>query len=126
MAGTITYSGIDVMADLLSGQSSSYANAIAVGTGSANVSRDDTSLDNEVHRKAPSSISTTNTGEREYTISITGGSEVPAGTEITEFGLFTSTQDNSGDLVYREVATPITVGDGITQEFVLTINIDIE
>lgn len=125
MAGTITNEGVDVIASSLAGVSTEHAAAVAVGTGTDSVSRNDTALTSEIHREAPTTIVATDAGEREYTIEITGGTEIPAGTEVSEFGLMTSTTADSGTLIYREVATPITVGDGITQEFVLTIDVNI-
>lgn len=87
---------------------------VAVGTGTNSPSGNDTTLDNQVYQGDKSGTNVTiergpGTGEIRTTIEITGGTEVPSGSDITEIGFFTDV----GDLIYREVrSTSITVGSG--------------
>jgi len=98
---------------------------IAVGTGNDSVKKSDTQLANEQYRQSKSSgnvtiEATSNTGEIRCTISITGGTEVTAGSDVVEFGLFSS----DGTLIYREVrgnAVTIDSGDNKVFEFKVTV-----
>lgn len=101
-------------------------NTIAIGDGDAAPSRNDTTLDNQLH-EAPSSSQTviiergTGVGEIRTVIEFTGGSEVPSGSDITEFGLKAS----DGTLLYRELRdTPITVTSGETKIVEIQIFVD--
>lgn len=96
---------------------SEVLDTVAVGTGDTAPTSSDTSLDAEVYSVADSNGNvtvekTTNTGEIRFVVEVTGGTEVPAGTEIIELGALT-TDDR---LFYREVrSSPITVGSGETK-----------
>lgn len=125
MAGTVTEDGTEVFAELGSGATSSGVEAVALGEGTSDVSETDQSMESEVHREAPETITKTGNGEREYSITVTGGTEVPAGTDVSEFGLFDTTTADSGRMIYHEVEDPITVNDGVSQEFIVTLNLDI-
>lgn len=94
---------------------------VAVGTGTTSPTDSDTSLANEVYRANDDDsnctvTTTTNTGEIKGSISISGGTEVAAGTDITEFGLFA---EDGSTLFYREVRSAVTIqsGDRKTFEF---------
>lgn len=98
---------------------------IAVGDGTTSPSSSDTSLASELYRANDDDSNctvetTSNTGEIIGRITITGGTEVPAGTGISEIGLHTSGSDT---LVYREVrdtAVTLQSGDRKTFEFTFT------
>lgn len=126
MAHVIPYVGRDWRRDrTLNENFNEYIDIIAVGTGSASPSRTDTQLEVEEYRasKSDSSVgieATSNTGEIRCTVSITGGTEVSSGSEIREFGLFSS----GGTLLYREVrdsAVTVDSGDTKTFEFRVTV-----
>jgi hypothetical protein len=107
---------------------------VAVGTGTASLSPTDTQLDVEEHRSnsSDSIVSIVNTsapGEIEVKITISGGTEVPAGTSITEVGVFArdptiadgNVTDADDVLVYREKRPGITLVSGDRKTFALTI-----
>jgi hypothetical protein len=110
---------------------------IAVGSGTASLSSTDTQLDQEEYRAkdADSNVAIINTspqtGEIECRITISGGTEVPAGTSITEFGVFArdptidenSVTDSDDTLVHRELRPSITLESGDRKTFVLTISV---
>lgn len=95
---------------------------VAVGTGTTAPAVDDTALESEIYRSdiANSNASITkssSTGTVRVSITVSGGTEVPAGSDITELGVFTE----SDDLIYREVRNTITIknGERITFEFTI-------
>lgn len=113
--GLVPDVGRNVMADILIGDSTTTIDKMGVGTGSTSPSASDTSLDNQVYRASSSDSSVTiartqNTGEFEATITVNGGTEVAAGTDITEFGVFTA----NDVLVYRDTISALTVQAGET------------
>lgn len=126
MSYIITNVGQDWTADRATDQNfSHYLDIIAVGTGTTAPSLSDTSLTSQEYSgsKSNSNIEikrTSNVGEIRCTISLTGGTEVPADTDVSEFGLVSS----NGVLIYREVrdnAVTIASGDTKTFEFKITI-----
>lgn len=99
---------------------------IAVGTGTTDPTESDTSLQSEVYRSNDGNTNctvdtTTNTGEIVGRITVSGGTEVPAGTDITEIGLFV---DDGSTLVFREVRTAVTIESGDRKTFEFTIVLD--
>lgn len=92
-------------------------NTIIVGNGTSSPNENNTSLENELYRNDTSSPNVvieraSGFGEIKATIEISGGTEVPSDSEISELGLETS----SGTLLYREVrSSPITVSSGETK-----------
>lgn len=100
---------------------------IAVGTGSSSPTEGDTALDNEIYRASTSDSNVSidvgaGVGEVVCQITVSGGTEVPAGTTITEFGLYSL---DGNDFLYREVpdtGTTVASGDRRTFEFELTVN----
>lgn len=126
MAHTIPDVGRDWFADRSTDSSfGEYIDIVAVGSGDSSPSQSDTQLDAEEYRASKSSSNitvetTSNVGEIRCTISITGDTEVPGGTDIWEFGLFS----DGGVLLYREVrssAVTVDSGDSKTFEFKLTV-----
>lgn len=104
---------------------------VAVGSGSANLSATDTQLDVEEYRanKTDSVVTiedSTPVGEVLIRITVSGGTEVPAGTTITEFGIFgvdtndapsDDTEDAKDRLLHRELRSGITLKAGDTKTF---------
>lgn len=126
MAHVISDVGKDWFANRAEDSSSSdYIDFVAVGSGNTAPSSSDTQLDVEEYRasKSDSNIevkTTSNTGEIRCTVSITGGTEVTAGTEVWEFGLLS----NGGTLLYREVRdSSVTVDSGDTKTFEFRITV---
>lgn len=111
-------SGLDFIENRILGETTATLNTIAVGTGTLSPSQNDTSLSNEVYNadsKNNNTIieSTSNTGEIRLVIQVTGGTEVPSETDISEIGVKAS----DGTLVYREVrSSPVTVSSGETKK----------
>lgn len=126
MATTVTFNGLEWISDKTTGNlETEWLYVIAVGDGTRSPSQDDTSLQSELYRANDDDSNctietTTDTGAITGRITITGGQEVPAGAEITEFGMFTK---GSNILVYREVrdnAVTLQSGDRKTLEFEFT------
>lgn len=90
---------------------------VAVGDGTSAPNSSDTSLSNNLFEADTTSNNVTierggATGEIRVTIEFTGGVEVPADSDISEFGLKT----NTGTLVYREVRdSAVNVASGETK-----------
>lgn len=91
-----TNAGREAIADHLMG---GFIDTIAVGTGTQGESTGLTALANEVYRNDTSTsivrfeVAPDTPGVYEAIIEITGGDEVPAGTEITEVGVIIGTSD---------------------------------
>lgn len=117
---------------------------VGVGSGAASLSSTDTQLDVQEHRSnnSDSIVSIVNTspqdGEIEVKITISGGTEVPAGTTITELGVWArdpsladsnfeggsqSTNDADDRMVYRELRPGITLASGDRKTFAFTLNV---
>lgn len=125
---------------IIGGVPDEHIHDIAVGDGDATLSPEDTSLDNELHRASleeDSTVSITNTateGEILCEITISGGTEVPAGATIREFGLFARDESLRGEnvtdsddiMLFREVTTGASLDSGVrkTYEFTVDINAD--
>lgn len=99
---------------------------VAVGDGTSSPSSGDTSMESEIHRtnadNSNCTIETTsNNGEIRVKVSVSGGSEVPGGSDISEFGVFTD--ESTPTMVYHEVTSGKTVTDGtrVTFEMLLTV-----
>lgn len=117
MAHVYTDNGRDFVEDVLTGESTETLTTISIGTGESAPSTGDTSLDSFEYEATPSSSNITiergnTTGEIRVVIGFTGGTEVPADSDITEFGVKTS--DNT--LFYREVrSSAVTPASGETK-----------
>jgi hypothetical protein len=97
-----------------------FAEKIAIGEGTGDVSVEDTMMQSEVNRIDVDAVFATGTGQRRAVVELNGGTEVPPGTDVSEFGLF----DANGDMLYHETRDPITIGDGVRQDFFIDIDID--
>ena len=111
MTSTITDDGLEWLGDRAAGLASGPIDAVAVGTGTDPPSVDDEGLQAEEARDLDG-VFEAGPGIEEYAIEISGGLEVPADTEITEFGLFAG-----NTLVLREVRAPVTINAGERSEF---------
>jgi len=133
----LTDVGLYYLADHAFGVEPATINAIAVGTGTAPESTDDTALANEIYRTDPSNSNivfqedSSDQSTYEGIITLQGGTEVAGGTGITEIGAFAGgAEDNTGTitgpniLVYRGVASPITIDSGHTVELILPMDAD--
>lgn len=110
---------------------------VAVGSGTAGLSDADTQLDQEEYRATvdDSSVAMIDTagdpGEIELRITVSGGTEVPAGTTVTELGAWArdpsiadgSVTESDDKMVYREVRAGITLQSGDRKTFSFTISI---
>jgi hypothetical protein len=129
MANVITNSGRNVTEEILVGTSTATVDTVAVGDGTSSPSETDTSMYGQLYEASDASANvtvgkTSVTGQIRFTITVTGGTEVPSETELTEFGIKTS----SGELLYHEVrSTAITVasGESKTIELLLTVADDV-
>lgn len=120
MTYVYTNNGLDFVEQATTDSSfSSVLNTVAVGDGTAAPSETDTSLTNQLYEETDAASNITierpaqaGVGEMRATITITGGTEVPAGSSITEFGL----KADNGTLVYKEVrSSPIDLPSGVTK-----------
>ena len=125
MSTLIPDGGLNWMSDYISpGTTAPDLNYVEVGTGTVSTESDDKSLDDGVYRapvdQGNASIeSTSSTGEIRASITVSGGTEVEAGSELTELGIMTE----EFDLVYREVRQAVTIeqGERVTFEFSLSL-----
>jgi hypothetical protein len=120
-----------------SGVSNEEIYSIAVGSGSASLSDTDTQLDTEEYRanRDDSTVSIVDTspqiGEIECKITVSGGTEVPANTDITELAVFArdpsiadgNVTDSDDTMIYREIRPAITLASGDRKTFAFTISI---
>lgn len=112
---------------------------VAVGTGSTSPQNTDTQLDVEEYRgdRDDSIVSIEDSsidGRIIARITISGGTEVPAGTTITEFGLFAADSDNApaddtadadDRLLHREVRdSGVTIDSGDRKTFEITFDVE--
>lgn len=124
---TTTDNGLEVLGDLLIGNSSQEINALAIGSATGTEVTDATSLGTQ---EASAVISDNNaaivetgvTGESELIIRVKGGLEVPAGTEITEIGAFAGGASGSGTLIFVDNFSPVLIEAGHTEEFTIPVN----
>jgi hypothetical protein len=124
---TTTDDGLEVIGDLLIGNSSVIIDALAVGTGSGSEATDATSLNNEIFRGAVSNnnvetVETGQTGESELIIRVKGGLEVPANTSVTEVGAFTDGVGGGGTLIFIDNFAEVIVEAGHTEEFTIPVD----
>jgi len=114
--------GLEAIGDLLK-------NAVAyvgLGTGK-NESTTASALGNPEYLAQPSNanvrvIETGTTGEIEIIIEVTGGTEVPGGTKISEMAAFDGDPDSDGNLLSIDEFAEIEVEAGHTEEFTITVD----
>jgi len=126
MASITPDDGRDWIANkLFNNESDEYPYIVAVGDGTTLPASDDSSLGNEIYRANDDDSNCTveltgNTGQYLGRITVSGGTEVPANSDISEIGLFSS---DGTTLLYRETRNAVTIssGDRKTFEFTNTI-----
>lgn len=120
MASVITDEGHNWLKDkVVNQEAGEKMYIVAVGDGTASPTASDTSLANELYRANDDDsncvvTSTSNVGEVQFRITLSGGTEVPAGSTITEFGVFTS---GTNELIYRETRSGVTMDSGDRKTF---------
>jgi hypothetical protein len=117
---------------------------VGVGSGIGSAGPGDTQLDTQEHRaNNDDSIvdirDTSVDGEIECKITVSGGTEVPGGTSITELGVWArdpslpqsdfrngsqTTNDSDDVMVYHEQRAGVTIPDGDRKTFAFKINIE--
>lgn len=119
MSSITTDSGLSWLVDFAAEQTDVAFQSVAVGSGDTQGSLDQSALNDELYRsdisESNSSVeSTTDVGEIIIKITVSGGTEVPAGSTITEIALFLS----DDTIFYLESEKNVTVesGERITLE----------
>jgi hypothetical protein len=125
---TTTDDGLEWASEVIVGDRAEELNAIAVGTGTGNEGTGATSLANQVHKNDQTDADCTfkdlsATGELEAIITVTGGTEVTAGTTITEIAVFGGFNGGSDTLVVIDEFAGVTVEDGHTEEFTVPVTL---
>lgn len=123
---TVTDDGLEWWGDKSIDNVSTRLDAIAVGTGT-NEATGASTLGSEAYRSNYTNsnvqfVETGATGEYEAIITVKGGTEVPAGTSITEVGVFAGGQGGGGTLVAIDEFSAITVENGHTEEFTVPVD----
>lgn len=118
---TITDAGLEWKAGSLVGNHD-HLDAVAVGSGSGAEATGSTSLANQEYKAQVSNEDvviqeTSSQGGLEAIITVTGGQEVPADTEITEIGVFGGANGGEDVLVVVDEFAAVTVEQGHTEEF---------
>jgi sulfate adenylyltransferase subunit 1 (EFTu-like GTPase family) len=121
---TVTNEGLEWYRDL-SLDGGETINEVKIGSGTNTESTTATSLGAVEYSATNSSTDVeiqegANTNEYVCNITVTGGLEVDAGTDITEFGVFSS----DGKLIAIDNFTSVTVSSGVTEAFSMTFTID--
>lgn len=121
MASIVTTEGRNWFREkIFNNESDELPYIVAVGDGTASPTASDTSLDNELYRANDDDSNctiqpTSNTGEFEWKITLSGGTEVPADSDINEAAVIT---DGTNEFLYREVrASSITLASGDRKTF---------
>lgn len=122
---TITDVGLEWKAGALVGNHDAI-DAVAVGSGTGNEGTDATSLANQEYKALTSSedvvVQETNSlGQYEAIITVTGDQEVPAGTQISEIGVYGGAGSGEDVLVVIDEFADVEVEQGHTEEFTVTM-----
>ena len=117
------------MNDYLTGRAPGPLDTIAVGTGTGAEDPTATSLQSEIGRWASSDSVVTfvpDSGDNTIVyaiVELTGGLEIPSGTEVTEVGVFT-TATTPETLVWYDVNAPAQFPSGVSNELRIPMNFD--
>lgn len=126
MADVIVNDGRDLLEQkAIDSNYSAVLDTVAVGDGTQSPSLTDSSLTNNLYEASSSNSNVTaekdaGVGEMRFTIAITGDTEVPGGSDITEIGVKAS----DGTLFYYEVrdtAITVSTGETVTIEVVVQL-----
>lgn len=98
----------------------------AIGTGTTQPTGADTSLETEIYRADSNDTNctfedTSADGEVLAKLTVSGGTEVPANTTVSEFGLFCN--DPANTMVYREVRSGTNVESGARVTFEIELDV---
>jgi len=110
ICNTIVNTGLERMAKLINGVSSTYFRAIAIGTGTTSVTNSDTSLETEYTREL-ATLSYEADYKAKFTKTFTFGTGVAE--DITEAGLFDSTTATGSIMLNRNVFSALSVNSDI-------------
>lgn len=117
---TFTDDAREWLADLSLGNVSTQIDAVAIGTGK-NEGPGASALANQEYRTdtGDPNVTITDTGTGSYSVAlqVTGGTEIPAGTQITEMGILADGIGGGGILVFIDQFDYIEVPGGETVEF---------
>lgn len=119
-----------------------YEIAVGTGTNTGAVTPTNTQLQTELFRanadNGVASISaTSNIGEVECKVTVSGGTEIPAGTDVSEFGVWaidptdsTAPYQNGSEIIdandvmlYHEVRAGVTIDSGDTKTFTIRFTV---
>jgi hypothetical protein len=126
---TITDDGFEALADVLIGLTQTRIDAIAVGTATGSEVQNASTLGNEVFRADKSDPKTSfadtgSGGQLEITIAVTGGTDVPANTQITELGVFEDGANGNGRLTVIDQVPAVTVENGDIEQFTVPVDVN--
>jgi hypothetical protein len=121
---TTTDVGLEAISDVLIGNRTGQINALAIGTGTGTESAGATSLGSEVFRAGAADsnvelIETGSAGETELILRVKGGTDVSAGTAITEVAAFIDGAGGGGELVVIDNFADVIIETGHTEEFTI-------
>lgn len=122
---TTTDNGLDYLRDRAIGDASGPIDTIVVGTGSGSESQTASSVDSNVYTGVSSDSNiefepVSQTGRLEAIITVKGGTEVPADTNITEMAIRAS---SDGVLVSIDNFDAVPVEGGHTEEFTMPVQV---
>lgn len=121
----LTNDGREYLNDLRFGRETDPIDTIAVGVGDQPESIDNQTLDDQVYISSAENANVRfskvpNFPTSTYgAIDLHGGTEVPAGTEITELGVMVGAQDV---LVWRDIKAPVVIEAGLEVTLRLRMN----
>jgi hypothetical protein len=126
---TLTDVGLEAIGDILLGLTQSRIDSLAIGTATGTETQTATALGNEVFR---ANVSETNIslvdsgpgGQLEASIVVKGGLDIPAGTSVSEVGVFSGGAGGGGRLVYIDELPSVTVQLGDSEQFTVPIDIN--
>jgi hypothetical protein len=125
---TLTNVGVEAIGNILLGLTQARIDSLAIGTATGTETQTATALGNEVFR---ANVSETNIslvdsgpgGELEASIVAKGGLDIPAGTSISEVGVFSDGAGGKGELIYIDNLPSVTVELGDSEQFTVPIDI---
>jgi hypothetical protein len=121
---TTTEIGLEAISDILIGNRTVEIDSLAIGTGTGTESVGATSLGSEVFRASVSDsnvelIETGPTGETELIIRFKGGTDINAGADISEVGVFVGGVGGGGTMILIDNFSTVTVETGHTEELTI-------
>jgi hypothetical protein len=127
---TLTDVGLEAIADIILGLTSTRIDTLAVGTATGTETTGATALGNEIFR---ANVSDTNIslvdsgpgGQTEASIVVKGGLDIPAGSQITEVGVIENGAGGGGNnrLVFIDNVPAVTVNNGDSEQFTVPIQL---